>query len=227
MKKHSKLFSVVGFLVTLAVVTGFVFITQNVDRGKNDEISKERMKEIKSSNSRMVEYVDLSYAADIPRDGKIKKITIHHTGGILSLEEIGNIFSDRDRKSSTNYAIDMEGRVGLYVEEKNRAWSSDSKENDNVAVTIEVCNDKVSPEWHVGFKTYNALIDLCTDICKRNGIKKLNYTGDASGNLTMHCMFDSTECPGPYLKSRMGEIAKDVNRNLRRSDAHEGKVKDN
>ena len=58
------------------------------------------------------------------------------------------------------------------------------------------------------------LIDLCVDICKRNGIKELNYTGDTSGNLTRHNMFASTECPGAYLESKFPYIAEEVNKRL-------------
>ncbi len=58
------------------------------------------------------------------------------------------------------------------------------------------------------------MIDLCVDICQRNGIKALNYTGDAKGNLTEHRMFMATTCPGPYLHARMSRIAAEVNKRL-------------
>ena len=70
--------------------------------------------------------------------------------GDLELEEVGKRFSDRDRRTSANYAIDSSGKVALYVEEANRAWTSSSKENDSQAVTIEVANDEVGGQWHVG-----------------------------------------------------------------------------
>ena len=60
-----------------------------------------------------------------------------------------------------------------------------------------------------------SLIKLCVDICERNpGIGRLNYTGDKTGNLTMHGWFSSTQCPGPYLKSKFQYIADEVNRRL-------------
>jgi nucleoid-associated protein YgaU len=52
------------------------------------------------------------------------------------------------------------------------------------------------------------------DICQRNGIEKLNYTGDKSGNLTMHKWFAATGCPGPYLESKFPYIAEEVNKRL-------------
>lgn len=102
----------------------------------------------------------------------------------------------------------------MYVEEANRAWSSANPENDDVAVTIEVANETLGGDWKVSNKSYEALIALCTDICRRNGIEELTYTGDAQGTLTTHNMFADTQCPGPYLESRMEDIAAQVNANL-------------
>lgn len=144
--------------------------------------------------------------------GKITKITIHHMAGNLSVETCGRVFQTSG--ASANYGIGSDGRVGLYVEEKDRSWASASPSNDYKAVTIEVANCKGKPNWEVNDTAYNKLIDLCVDICKRNGIKKLNFTGDASGNLTMHRYFIATTCPGPYLKGKFQDIANEVNKRL-------------
>ena len=142
--------------------------------------------------------------------GVIDKITIHHMAGNLSIETCANVFSG-SRQASSNYGVGSDGRVGLYVEEKDRPWTSGSPANDYRAVTIEVANDQIGGDWHVSDKAIDSVINLCVDICKRNGIKKLNFTGDASGNLTMHCYFQATGCPGPYLKSKFNYIAEQVN----------------
>ena len=115
---------------------------------------------------------------------------------------------------SSNYAIDSQGRIGLFCEEKNRSWCSSSPSNDHQAITIEVANDGGAPDWHVSDKAITSLIDLSVDICKRNGIARLNFTGNANGNLTMHQYFNATACPGPYLKSKFPYIAEQVNKRL-------------
>lgn len=172
--------------------------------------------EIISRNSGLTDYVYLSPNADFPRTDDIKKITIHHMAADLTLEGLGDTFGMRERGASSNYAIDSSGRVALYVEESNRAWTSSSPENDRQAVTIEVANDKIGGEWHVSDEAFESLIALCADICERNGIEELSWTGDDSGNLTVHKMFNpETECPGPYLLSKMPEIAARVNQELR------------
>ena len=166
------------------------------------------------SNSSLVSYTKLSPNCSKPRNKPISKITIHHMAGNLTVEKCGEVFAPTSRKASSNYGIGSDGRIGLDVEEANRSWCSGSAENDNMAVTIEVANIKGAPNWEVSANAYDALIDLCVDICQRNGIEKLNYTGDKNGNLTMHSFFQATACPGPYLKSKFPAIADEVNRRL-------------
>lgn len=166
------------------------------------------------SNSPLVQYTKISPNSSNPRNNKIKKITIHHMAGVLSVETCGNIFANPKRQASSNYAIGSDGRIAMYVEEKNRSWCSSSANNDNQAITIEVSNSQKGGNWPVSDYVLARLIDLCVDICKRNGIDKLNYTGDTSGNLTQHNMFASTECPGAYLESKFPYIAEEVNKRL-------------
>ena len=166
------------------------------------------------SNSSLVDYTKFSpnYST---RTAKIDKITIHHMAGILTVEQCGDIFANSKQQASSNYGIDGNGRVGLYVSESNRSWASSNSYNDNRAVTIEVANSKVGNPWPVNDVAYEKLIQLCVDICQRNGIAFLNYTGNSYGNLTMHKMFTATACPGPYLEERFPAIAEEVNKRLK------------
>lgn len=170
------------------------------------------------SNSSLVDFTQISPNSN-PRKYPIKKITIHHMAGNGSIETVGRLFSSPDRKGSSNYGIGTDGRVGLYVEEKDRAWTSSNAENDHQAITIEVANDEIGGNWHVSDTAFNKLIELCVDICKRNGIEKLNYTGDKTGNLTRHNMFAATSCPGAYLQGKFPYIAETVNKLLGGEDA--------
>lgn len=166
------------------------------------------------SNSKLVNYTKLSPNCTKLRNHKIDKITIHHMAGNLTVETCGNVFASTSRRASSNYGIGSDGRVGMYVEECNRSWCSSNGENDHRAITIEVANDQIGGNWHVSDTALAKLIDLCVDVCQRNGIAKLNYTGDKSGNLTMHKWFTATACPGPYLESKFSYIAQQVNAKL-------------
>ena len=163
------------------------------------------------SNSPLVNYTKISKNSN-PRTASLyREITSHVVNGNL-LYALGSVF--QNRQASANYGIGSDGRVGLYVEEHNRAWTSSNSDNDHQAVTIEVANDEVGGTWHVSDTALAKLIDLCVDICKRNNIKQLNFTGDKSGNLTMHKWFTATACPGPYLESKFPYIATEVNKKL-------------
>lgn len=166
------------------------------------------------SNSSLVNYTKISPNKTVMSGKKNTHIVIHHMAGNLSVEECGDVFASSFREASSNYGVDSKGRVGLYVEEKDRSWATSSREIDSKAVTIEVANDVVGGNWHVSDKALKKTIELCADICKRNGIKKLTFTGNKNGNLHAHRWYASTECPGQYLYSKFSYIANEVNKIL-------------
>lgn len=174
------------------------------------------------SNSSLVSYTRLSPNHSGKRNHAIDTITIHHMAGNLSVEACGNLFADPSRRGSSNYGIGSDGRIALYVDEANRAWTSSNGANDNRAVTIEVANNSAEPDWSVSPKAFAALIDLVTDICRRNGIARLVWSASKNDrvnhqggcNMTVHRDFAATACPGPYLMEKMYEIAAKVNKRL-------------
>lgn len=146
--------------------------------------------------------------------GKVSKITIHHAAGVTSLDGFSSIL--KSGNVSWTYAIDVNGKIGCYLDEGFRPWTSSSKSNDYNAVTIEVSNSSIGGNWPISDASYSALLNLCEDICRRNNITELVFTGSAeTSNLTMHKWFTATACPGPYLSSKFPEIAKTVNARLK------------
>lgn len=146
--------------------------------------------------------------------GKVSKITIHHAAGVTSLDGFSSIL--KSGNVSWTYAIDVNGKIGCYLDEGFRPWTSSSKNNDYNAVTIEVSNSSIGGNWPISDASYSALLNLCEDICRRNNITELVFTGSAeTSNLTMHKWFTATACPGPYLSSKFPEIAKTVNARLK------------
>ena len=144
---------------------------------------------------------------------RITKITIHHAAGVLTAEQLANIFKVERRCASCNYAIGKDGEIVGVVPEEKRAWTSGSRWNDEQAITIEVSNIKGKPGWEVSDASMNALVKLCADICRRYAIVPyFNGTKDAS--MTFHYMFQATECPGPYIKNHVNEIITRINNEL-------------
>lgn len=178
------------------------------------------------SNSSLICYTKLSPNHSGKRTKKIDTITIHCMAGNLSIESCGSMFAQSSRKASSNYGIGSDGRIALYVDEANRPWCTSSNANDQRAVTIEVANNGGAPDWPVSNKAYAALLDLVTDICKRNGIKKLVWSTSKNErmnhlngcNMTVHRDYANKSCPGDYLYNRHGQIADEVNRRLGATD---------
>lgn len=173
------------------------------------------------SNSPLVDYTRISPNKNSPRNHKIDTITIHCVVGQCTVETLGNIFAPTSRQASSNYGVGTDGKIGMYVEEKDRSWCSSNAANDNRAVTIEVASDTKHP-YAVNDRAFAALLDLVTDICKRNGIEKLVWSTKKADrvnhkngcNMTVHRDYANKSCPGDYLYNRHGEIAAEVNRRL-------------
>ena len=172
------------------------------------------------TTSPLVSYTKLSPNHSGQRTHSIDRITPHCVVGQCSVETLGNVFLPTSRQASSNYGIGVDGRVGMYVEEKNRSWCSSSAANDQRAVTIECASDTAEP---YAFKdvVYQRLIELCADICKRNGKTRLLWLDNKDKTLgytpapdemvlTVHRWFANKSCPGDWLYTRMGDLAEKV-----------------
>ena len=172
------------------------------------------------SNSSLVNYTRISPNRTYGRTS-IKTVAIHCMAGHLSVESCGNLFASSTRAASSNYGIDDNGRVGMYVEEKDRSWCTSSRYCDMRTITIEVASDSKSP-YTVTSAAYEKLIELTADICRRNGIKRLLWSDDKkvrlagveSGYVQVHCDYKNKACPGEYLMSHMSDIVNKVNAKL-------------
>lgn len=167
--------------------------------------------------SPLTNYVAMSPNRYAGRAYPITKITIHHMAGDLTVEGCGSVFASPSRQASSNYGVGSDGRIGCYVDEADAAWTSADWDNDNRAVTIEVADADTSA-WSPSGAAYEATVRLCVDICKRNGIKALVYTGGPDGTMTEHLMFSSTSCPGPWWHARMAQVTDEINRRLKGED---------
>lgn len=191
---------------------------------------------MKYTNSSLVNYTCLSPNYSKGREC-INRITIHHMAGNLSVERCGQVFANKKRQASSNYGIGTDGRIGLYVKEENRSWCSSNGKNDRMSVTIEVANTTkgvANKTWEISDKAYQSLIQLCADICRRNGytsVMSIDYlvkgtvkqkTSIANSYiapkgvliLTQHNYFNATACPGQYIINRWNNIVSDINKAL-------------
>lgn len=184
------------------------------------------------SNSGLVCYTKLSPNHSGQRTHNIDRITPHCVVGQLSCESICGCFAKTSVQASCNYGIGKDGRISLCVEEGSRSWCSSSKTNDQRAVTIECASDKTEP-YTMNSAVYESLVNLCTDICKRNGKDRLLWFGDKGAALTyepklnemvitVHRWFANKSCPGDWLYNRLGDLATRVTANLSSGNSDSG-----
>lgn len=207
-----------GYATSLRYVDNLMAVIRNYNLTRFDGKKVESM-----SNSTLATYTRISPNKTSPRNHKIDTITIHCMAGNLTVERCGELFAKRTRMASSNYGIGSDGRIGLYVEEKDRSWCSSNKANDMRAITIEVANDGgAATGWHVSDAAMASLIALVADICKRNGISKLVWSTNKNDrvnhrngcNMTVHRDFKNKACPGDYLYGKHAYIAAEVNKRL-------------
>lgn len=176
------------------------------------------------SNSPMVVHTKLSPNHSGERTHSIDRISPHCVVGQCTAEGLGGWFAKESTQASSNYGIDKDGRIGMYVEEKNRSWCTSSRDNDQRAITIECASDTKEP-YTMYDVVYERLIELCVDICKRNGKTKLLWISDKDRALnyklasdemliTVHRWFANKSCPGDWLYSRLGDLAAKVTTQL-------------
>ena len=195
---------------------GFIYNPAVTDTGDVDTDTSNQYG-FGKTNSPLVNYTKISPNKTSPRNHVIDTVTIHCVVGQCSVEALGNIFAPTSKQASSNYGIGPDGRIGMYVEEKDRSWCSSNGANDNRAITIEVASDTTSP-YKVTDAAFNSLIKLLADICKRNNIKSLKWKADKNlighpeeQNMTVHRWFANKSCPGDYLYNKHYEIAEKVN----------------
>ena len=209
-----------GYATSLKYVENLMAVIEKYDLTKYDK----EVNIMGYTNSPLVAYTKLSPNHSGQRTHSIDRITPHCVVGQLSAESICGCFTSKDRQASCNYGIGTDGRVSLCVEEKNRSWCSSSGSNDQRAITIECASDKTAP-YAMNSKVYASLINLCVDICKRNGKKKLLWFGDKNKTLnynpkademviTVHRWFANKSCPGDWLYNRLGDLATEVTKRL-------------
>jgi len=179
----------------------------------------------KRKSSPLSTYTRLSPNRSAPRNKKIRRLTPHCVAGNLSVQTtlgLANfINSTGANRASTNYAIGSDGKIGLGVEETNRAWTSSNSANDNEAITFEIANNGGGPSWPMSDAALNAWLTLAVDIAQFYGFKKVAYHGskDKLGTndemiITLHRWFANKACPGNYFVTRIPQMVKEINNRL-------------
>ena len=183
------------------------------------------------TNSPLATYKRITSQKTVLTNKTLNRISIHCFVGQVTAKRGVDYFATTDRQASCNYVVGFDGSIGLSVDEKDRSWCTSSADNDKQAITIEVASETVDP-YKVTDQAYDALIDLITDICVRNGKTKVIWIENKTQALaykpapneillTVHRWFAPKECPGDYLFERHARIAATVNARLNKTTVEE------
>lgn len=145
------------------------------------------------------------------RTQKINKVVIHHAA-TTDFDGIARTFQNPNREASAHYGVGRNNNVDQYVAEDNTAWHAGTTIASGIpnpnpsSIGIENVNKTGGPDWLIDDSTFNTLVELVTDVAKRNALGKL-VVGQ---NLFQHKNFASTYCAGK-MGDRLQELADRVN----------------
>ena len=219
-----------GYATSLDYVKNVYNVVQNwnltkYDNFNNTPVTPTPTPTATGGQSSLVDFVKISPNNSGQRTHTIDRITPHCVVGQWDVSTFGSYFSNPQVKASCNYGIAKDGKVALVVEENKRSWCSSSNENDQRAVTIE-CSSEKTPPYAFNDAVYNKFIDLCAEICRRNGKNTLLWLGTKEATLsynpkpnemvlTVHRWFKQKACPGDWLMARMTDLATKVTNKLK------------
>lgn len=142
------------------------------------------------------------------RNTSIKAVTLHHMAGRCTAQRCGEFWQNPARNASSTYGIGYNGEIGCYLDEMDTPWTNSNWASNSCSVTIEVANEYKGGDWKITDASLASLIKLVADIAIRNNLGTL-VKGQ---NLTWHSMFANTNCPGPYILSKLDYIIAEANK---------------
>ena len=184
--------------------------------------------------SSLVDIVQITTNSNPRGNNRIERITPHCIVGQMAAKTCANLKHFKPGGcASANYIIGKDGELLLNVPEERRAWTSGGTKkingrtgamNDYKAITFECASDATAP---YAFRpvVYEKLIEVCVDICKRHGRKRLTWIATPQEAeaykvaademiLTWHRWYAYKSCPGDWMYSRGQDLARQVNARL-------------
>lgn len=141
------------------------------------------------------------YSRSGEKQNKIEKIVVHWVGNagssaIANRNYFENLRITHKTYASSHYVIGFNGEIIRCIPEDEVAFHSGSYSMNRKSIGIEDCH----PDWDGKFNdnTYNSLVELCADICKR-----YNLGIDA---IIRHYDVTGKECPRYYVRNEQAWI---------------------
>ena len=137
-----------------------------------------------------------SYSRSGEKQNKIENIVVHWVGNaessaIANRNYFENLRNTHKTYASSHYVIGLNGEIIRCIPEDEVAFHSGSYSMNRKSIGIEDCH----PDWEGKFNenTYNSLVELCADICKRYEL--------SVDNIIRHYDVTGKECPRYYVRN--------------------------
>ncbi|AOT24263.1 endolysin [Propionibacterium phage Anatole] len=128
----------------------------------------------------------------------IDKIVIHHNGGNLSIDQIWNVWQDRE--ASAHYQVQSDGRIGQLVNDWDTAWHAGDWDANLTSIGIEHADDSTDP-WHVSDAAVDAGAHLVAALCRGYNLGRPEWMR----NVFPHSHFSATSCPASLAENQRAD----------------------
>lgn len=120
----------------------------------------------------------------------IRYVVIHHNAGVLSIDQIWQVW--QDRPASAHYQVTSSGEIGQLVWDRDTAWHAANLLANQQSIGIEVSNSGGSAQgWPISDKAIEEAAHLVAAVCLYYHLGR-----PVSGvNVKYHRDFWSTSCP--------------------------------
>lgn len=135
------------------------------------------------------------YSRSGEKQKSIQYIVIHwvgnaNTSATANRNYFNNLAKTHSTSASSHYIIGLSGEIIRCIPDDEVAFHSGSYSMNRKSIGIEDCH----PDWNGKFTddTYNALVELCADLCKKYGI--------SINNVIRHYDVTGKSCPKYYVE---------------------------
>jgi N-acetylmuramoyl-L-alanine amidase len=132
---------------------------------------------------------------------KIRYVVIHHNAGMLSIDQIWQVWQTRE--ASAYYQVTIDGQIGQLVNDSDTAWHAANLTRNQESIGIEHANSGgASADWPIAEKTREEGAHLVAAICRYYGLGRPAW----GVNVRPHSETGQTSCP--YRLGPNGEYGK-------------------
>lgn len=136
------------------------------------------------------------YSRSGEKQNKIENIVIHYVGNpgssaVANRNYFENLKTTHKTYASSHYVVGLNGEIIQCIPEDEVAFHAGSYSMNRKSIGIETCHPDATGKFND--VTYNSLVELCADICKRHNL--------SIANIIRHYDVTGKKCPLYYVNN--------------------------